>query len=394
MTRPHQPAERIQVCRQRHTSDAAAERIQVSRRRETSDAAADSGATNGKLADITTGTAAALTPGTTGVGTFRVPRPRPTAKEVKAKKKAIAREYKRQRRQRDPDSLNKTMMGRRRYEIEDLIRYRFGTLPDTDDRDVFLRLWAWSNPYSRDPALDLRDFGHRLGARLSDAEVAATIRYVEGKRRKFSAKTFGKHLRLSKSEWLVLRPTTFVPFDCTPRELDRLRRDIRVERKRQRRRQDGAKPRAEYLAANTLSRSKPWEAIGMSRRTWYRRRKRPAANVAQVRDMHLTDSAGDTRVPTRTRKAPQVMKDETTSIHTIPSSPGGQTPTVRVRTAEDAFAGAGPALDAAAVYGALPLELRLMALGLSSPGSTVGVGPKKLGSKLVPGFSARRRKAA
>ena len=49
---------------------------------------------------------------------------------------------KQRRLQRDPDCINKTIMGRRRNQTEDLIRDRFGTLPDTDDRDIFLRLWA------------------------------------------------------------------------------------------------------------------------------------------------------------------------------------------------------------------------------------------------------------
>lgn len=31
--------------------------------------------------------------------------------------------------------------------------------------------------------------------------------------------------------------------------------------------------RADYLAENTISRDKPWEALGISRRTWYRRGK-------------------------------------------------------------------------------------------------------------------------
>lgn len=33
-----------------------------------------------------------------------------------------------------------------------------------------------------------------------------------------------------------------------------------------------AQPRAEYLA-NSITQSKPWEAIGMSRRSWYRHGK-------------------------------------------------------------------------------------------------------------------------
>ena len=31
--------------------------------------------------------------------------------------------------------------------------------------------------------------------------------------------------------------------------------------------------RADYLAENTISRDKPWEQFGISRRTWYRRGK-------------------------------------------------------------------------------------------------------------------------
>jgi hypothetical protein len=55
------------------------------------------------------------------------------------------------------------------------------------------------------------------------------------------------------------------------------RDDYRRERKRQHseeaRRKNGAIPRAEY-EANSLSRTKPWEALGISRRTWERRQSR------------------------------------------------------------------------------------------------------------------------
>lgn len=32
-------------------------------------------------------------------------------------------------------------------------------------------------------------------------------------------------------------------------------------------------PRAEWEATNSISRTKPWEALGMSRSTWYRKGK-------------------------------------------------------------------------------------------------------------------------
>jgi hypothetical protein len=403
-TRPHQPAERIQVSRQRETlsdddadriqvsdrsdslPDDAAEQIQVSRRRDTSDAAADRVPAPAHT-DVRRGAS-------NGAHSAR-DESRAWAKEVKAKKKAIAWRYRQQRQQRHPDSFNKTWVGRRRYETEDLIRYRFGTLPDTDDRDIFLRLWCWSNPYSRDPAMDLREFGHRLGVRLSDAEVEATIRYVEGKRRKFSAKTFGRHLRLSKSEWLVLRPTTMVPFDCTPKELERLRRVIKTQRERERSRRKGAEPRAEYLAAvkgvpaTNPAGGRP--TIGDRAMTDAERAKRYRAKMRAKRKSTRHETPRHETVPVehltsitsqrqfrdgRKRKDPQAMKDQL-PLHTLPSCaekataspPQAPHQTSHAGAAADAFARQqAEVVGAASVYGGLPLELRLMALGLAPSG--------------------------
>jgi hypothetical protein len=53
------------------------------------------------------------------------------------------------------------------------------------------------------------------------------------------------------------------------------------QRSEKHRRAKGAKPRAQYLA-EALSSIKPWEAEGISRRTWYRRRS-GKMGVAQVR---------------------------------------------------------------------------------------------------------------
>ena len=52
------------------------------------------------------------------------------------------------------------------------------------------------------------------------------------------------------------------------------------------RRSKGMKTRAEYLKANSLSRDKPWEAEGISRRTWERRRKRDASLPAIHKNAH------------------------------------------------------------------------------------------------------------
>lgn len=38
-----------------------------------------------------------------------------------------------------------------------------------------------------------------------------------------------------------------------------------------------SRPRSEWLSQNTISKTKPWEALGLSRATWYRHGK-PQAN--------------------------------------------------------------------------------------------------------------------
>jgi hypothetical protein len=46
----------------------------------------------------------------------------------------------------------------------------------------------------------------------------------------------------------------------------------KARNKRESRAKAGVKPRAEYLLAAAAAATKPWEAAGVSRRTWYRRR--------------------------------------------------------------------------------------------------------------------------
>ncbi len=57
----------------------------------------------------------------------------------------------------------------------------------------------------------------------------------------------------------------------TDKEIAEFRRAKDRDRQRRKRRKAGVKPRKVYLAG-ALSQSKPWEAEGISRRTWERRR--------------------------------------------------------------------------------------------------------------------------
>jgi hypothetical protein len=214
------------------------------------------------------------------MSTFHTAAPRrPSAKQVAAKHREIKLRYKRAR---PPVDQSKLSAGRRRNEIEDLIRDRHdGVLPDTDDRDEYLKLWCWHNTRSAHQHEDLKALGRRLGVELHDSEVAATVGYVNRKPRKFSADSLGKQLKLTEDERTLLRITTIGSHNVPRAERKRIRKALDAERKRKRRRAKGMKPRAVYLE-NSLSRTKPWEAEGICRRTWERRQKRRPEHFANA----------------------------------------------------------------------------------------------------------------
>ena len=81
------------------------------------------------------------------------------------------------------------------------------------------------------------------------------------------SRVVGERLRLSNGERLYLKLWPIKPFDATDEELEAQRRARQNERRRQKR----GRTQAEYLAS-CLSATKPWEAEGMCRRTWERRR--------------------------------------------------------------------------------------------------------------------------
>lgn len=93
------------------------------------------------------------------------------------------------------------------------------------------------------------------------------------------AEPLGKKLQLTAAERTSLRITTIAPCDQTPAEREAARKERKRQRDRDRRRRQraaaGGIPRAQY-EATSKSQKRPWEAEGMSKRTWYRR-------MAQVR---------------------------------------------------------------------------------------------------------------
>jgi hypothetical protein len=101
-------------------------------------------------------------------------------------------------------------------------------------------------------------------------EVAALVARVIARPIKFLADTLGWRLRLSRDERHELAITTIGAFDQNAEARKTFRKLKRRMAERRRRRAKGAKSREAY-ESRSLAKGKPWEALGMSRRTWYRR---------------------------------------------------------------------------------------------------------------------------
>ncbi len=147
-------------------------------------------------------------------------------------------------------------------------------LPDDDaGRDDVLILAQHAARLNGDPARNIAGHVQQWCPWMGEAELAALVRRVLARPIKWTADALGHRVGLLDVVRTMLRITTIRPIDVPAAELERRRRDRWNAKRRTR-------TRIEYLAAS-LSRAKPWEAEGVCRRTWERRRGAKA--VSQVR---------------------------------------------------------------------------------------------------------------
>jgi hypothetical protein len=103
--------------------------------------------------------------------------------------------------------------------------------------------------------------------------------------RKPSARELGKRLRVTNQMRQQWRLWTIAPYDMSDENLAEQRRAKDRERKRRHRerQRDGGATRAQWLAAHSISRDKPWLVLGISRAGYYR--KLAKGNSPQVRQV-------------------------------------------------------------------------------------------------------------
>jgi hypothetical protein len=109
------------------------------------------------------------------------------------------------------------------------------------------------------------------GRGLGTSEVDEILDLAKDQRRRCSADAVARFLGVTYAQRQRLKLTTIGAIDVNKRSRDLLRKRSRRRYLERRRRAEGAETRAAY-EGNSLMHTKPWEAEGISRRTWYRRK--------------------------------------------------------------------------------------------------------------------------
>lgn len=180
----------------------------------------------------------------------------------------------RQKRGRRTKVSPQQLVALRLTDFAQLFRSRYGTqLPDDDSgRDdiepVLHHIAALPQP-ARRAAHWLEIWAPWLTLGEQRDLIASAIASA----RPWKADHLAWRYRITQEERTMLGLTTIGAVDHGKRARTKRRKDRDRERKAAARRAAGAKPRAEY-EASALTHAKPWEAEGISRRTWYRRRAR------------------------------------------------------------------------------------------------------------------------
>jgi hypothetical protein len=195
---------------------------------------------------------------------------RPSLEAVAARKREIADRYASAKRKK-LGAL--TMAAIRASEMTRLYKKRYpsGQLPDDEDGEELARLMLQHLNRLRDAP---RRMSRWLDRWMTGLDLASHERMISDAltvQLRYRADKLAWKLKVTVAERQALNLRTIGAIDQTREQRARLVQERKRERDRARRRVKGAKPRMQYEQA-AISRAKPWEANGISRATWYRRK--------------------------------------------------------------------------------------------------------------------------
>lgn len=206
---------------------------------------------------------------------------------------------------------------------------------ETEDRDRWLFAFALHN-HSADPVWGVIRAAQKMGGEISEAEAVDAVNKANAEPHAWSDDKMARFLGMTYAVRQRLRLRTIGAKDVGWRERKNLRRERALIAKAKKRRAAGMRPRDEYEDNSVAAQAR---AEGVSRMTIYRRKRAEQA-----------------------KNHPDVTGVTTTRLLTVVARPvtGERAESLSSRTATTM---------AADIHESLPLELRLLALGLPMPES-------------------------
>jgi len=239
---------------------------------------------------------------------------------------------------------------KRRREI--VLHARFVGAAETEDFSRWLIAWVWHNRKAIDPIWSLMECAKSMGGKITEAEASAIIEEASITRKHLSADNLARFLGVTYEQRQALRLTTIGSVNVGKRARKELRKRRDRLAKERKRRAVGMRPQSESLSA-----TQPWRELGMSRAAWYRRNKARRRRETTLSAAIFLSSEDRPVSPERKRELPSgaLAPKKKRGLPFAPKKkrglPSSQTAITMV----------------ADRYESLPLELRLLALGLPMP---------------------------
>jgi hypothetical protein len=229
---------------------------------------------------------------------------------------------------------------KRRREI--VLHGRYVGAAQTEDFSRWLIAWVWHNPKAKDQIWSVMECAKKMGGKISEAEASEITEEASITRKHLSADNLARFLGVTYAQRQALRLTTIGSVDIGKRARRVLRQRKDRLAKERKRRAAGMRPQSQSLSQTQL-----WREMGLSRAAWYRwnkSRRRSETTLSAAIFLSSDDKTVSLETKKRNSSGAVAPKKE----RGLPSS---QTATTM----------------AADRYEALPLELRLLALGLPMP---------------------------
>lgn len=194
-------------------------------------------------------------------------------------------------RQTAPFMLNNARL----RELERVITSRYGViLPETDDADLFIEVAAYSlNAHCHQTGADLdkvlADWCRRWAPwalQRAGTIIRPILNMLVGRKYQMKADEAARKICLTLLERTALEIKTMGACDFSARIRKGIAKDVKRSNDRARltakRRAKGVEPRESWLAKNSSSKSRPWDAEGISRAQWYRRYRETGPSLVGI----------------------------------------------------------------------------------------------------------------